>query len=101
MFPVSGANGGEGIQVVICGGNGLQTITLDLTNGTADEDPGQQVSAKCPFCIVGVAAFLPQRNGPAAVAEFHAFRYPLAAAALTPPGLQHSSPAIRAPPLTV
>jgi hypothetical protein len=101
FMPMPGAAGGEGLQIVICGGDGLSTITLDLTSGTADEDPEPQVTGKCPFCVAGVAAFLQQPDWAATTAEFHPFRYRIIATALTQPKWQHLSPAIRAPPLTV
>jgi len=101
MFPMSAASDAGGIQVVLCGGDGLQTITLDLSDGTADEAPAEQAAGKCPFCIVGVAAFLRQRDWAATAAEFQTFRYPLLATVPPRAKWQRRTPAIRAPPLTV
>lgn len=46
----------DGVQIVICGAGGLQTITLN-PDGTLDtDDQGRNSGANCPFCIVGLCA---------------------------------------------
>lgn len=97
---MTAAPGAEGLQVVICSDEGLQTITLDLSDGTPQERPVEQPSAKCPFCIVGFAALLDPPPHAAGPAEFHPVRFPLAARGPAHPARLRRSRAIRAPPLT-
>ncbi len=62
FFPVDLPLAEGSVRVVVCGPEGLQTVTIDLASGKIDTSSGTGDS-KCPFCVVGVAdlvlAFVP------------------------------------------
>lgn len=91
----------EGIEVVICGDGGLQTITLDLSDGTPSEQPAVPQGAKCPLCVVGAALIFEQPDQVLIPAEFRPVRYKLAARAPAHPARRCRTRAIRAPPLSI
>ncbi|TDK41158.1 DUF2946 family protein [Antarcticimicrobium luteum] len=99
--PTSAAQGGAGIEVVLCTEDGLQTITLDLSAGTPQDRPAVPHGAKCPLCITGAVLVFDQPDRALAAVEFHPVRYPLAAGPRSHPARPVRSAAIRAPPLTV
>ncbi|MYM54405.1 hypothetical protein [Thalassovita mangrovi] len=102
FFPVQAAASGDGIQIVICGAGGMRTVTYDPTDGTITEGSGEEVVTKCPFCIIGLAAFteapecLPVAldRKPSEIGRSTAFDLP--------DDLRHQRPnAIRAPPASL
>ena len=99
--PSPAASGAEGIELVICSGDGIQTITLDLADGTRKERPSGPQGSKCPLCVVGAALVFDHPDRPLATAEFHAVRYPLAAQGPAQSARPCRTRAIRAPPLTI
>lgn len=57
FFPVTVATADGLIQVVICGHDGLQSITIQADGTPA---PSSEVGAgKCPFCLLGFADLVP------------------------------------------
>ena len=57
--PSSPAADANTIQVVICTGDGLQTVTIDLTDGSVKTSHDSMGQAKCPFCLTGLADLAP------------------------------------------
>jgi len=106
FFPITleTANG-DLIQVVICGPEGLHTVTINLadgkvTDGKENGGPTAEITGKCPFCIVGLPGNFALPDLVAQKAEYHRIRY-----GLTHETQAHPRPAprvrqIRAPPLT-
>jgi len=92
---------GQGLQLVICSGDQVRTITLDPVDGSVDERPTTPDTAgtgECPFCIVGVGALLDHPDRAAVPAELHPLRYPLTARPQPHPARPCLARAIRAPP---
>ncbi|MDX2482925.1 MAG: hypothetical protein QNK42_04625 [Pseudodonghicola sp.] len=100
-LPSSTAQGGAGVEVVICADGGFQTITLDLSDGSPQERPTVAQGAKCPLCITGAVLLFEQPDHACAAAEFHPVRYPLVARVRHHPERPVQTRAIRAPPLSV
>ncbi|MGD9864867.1 MAG: DUF2946 family protein [Pseudodonghicola sp.] len=101
FYPVTlqGADG-ETIQVVICGPEGLHTVTLNLSDGTVEDGPQTEITSKCPFCVVGLPAALEAPHRIARPALYHRIRYALAAETEAHPRPAARVKQIRAPPQT-
>lgn len=99
--PVSAAQADGGFEIVICTGDGVQTITVELADGTQQERPAGPQGSKCPLCVVGAVLVFDHPDRPLTSAEFHSVRYPLAARPLSHPARPCRTGAIRAPPLTI
>lgn len=100
FFPTTLDPTGERVQLVLCGPDGLRTVSLNLTDGSIDDSPAPEITGKCPFCIVGIAALSGQPAMDFAQAEFHGLRFaPAAVPAPGPVRLDRARP-IRAPPLS-
>ncbi len=92
------ASAAGGMQVVICGAGGLRTVAFDPVTG--EELPQQGVSAKCPFCVVGIAV-LSGRITPLPV-SFQHYRADFALSQDDPAQDRHwTTSRIRGPPLAV
>lgn len=100
FYPVTltDANG-DLVQVVICGPEGLQTVTIDLSDGSLDDSPAPDVTSKCPFCVVGLPAALQAPNPIAQAAEYHRIRYGLSPRTQAAPRRAAQVRFARAPPL--
>ncbi|MCO5128736.1 hypothetical protein [Albidovulum sp.] len=68
-FPVDLPLAPGTMRLVICGHGGLETITINLADGTVETDSGTGES-KCPFCIMSVADLLPGISAPIASADY-------------------------------
>lgn len=101
-FPiVLSSAGGDRIQAVICGADGLRTVTLDLSGGIVDDDRQPETQSKCPFCVIGAAAVMPAPPAsPARIAGFDRIRAAVADAS-APPRRAVRTERIRAPPAIV
>lgn len=54
FVPVAVQTGPYQISYVICGHDGLETITVNLSDGSVEQEPSTTQS-KCPFCVLGAA----------------------------------------------
>lgn len=53
--PLSGPVPPGHIRTVICGPEALQTVTIDLSDGSVEVDTEGFGASRCPFCILGLA----------------------------------------------
>lgn len=93
-----------GIQIVICGANGVQTVTIDA-DGNLISETGEEgapsTTGHCPFCIVGPALEIASPGAALRPVVFHYVSYQASPDAVAPQERQTGGHGIRAPPVSV
>ena len=96
--------GDAGIQIVICGANGVQTVTIDADGNLiseAGEEGAPSTTGHCPFCIVGPALEIASPGVALRSVVFHRLSYQVRAEAIAPQERRARGHGIRAPPVSV
>ncbi|MCW9041817.1 MAG: hypothetical protein OQK05_00620 [Pseudopelagicola sp.] len=97
-------SGDAGIQIVICGANGVQTITVDADGNLISEAGGEgapSTTGHCPFCIVGPALELASPGVALRSIVFHHVPYEASRDIIAPQERRIFRHGIRAPPVCI
>lgn len=101
FLPATGAAAAGPLRMVICGADGLRTVTFGPERGDGGETPDPAPAVKCPFCVLAVGGVPDPATGAAIVADMAGIRfYPVTASQDTGRAARGNY-AIRAPPLSV
>ncbi|MDR9393624.1 MAG: DUF2946 family protein [Roseovarius sp.] len=99
FLPARGASAAETLRMVICGADGLRTVTVDPERGDSGGTPEPGAAVKCPFCVLAVGGVREPATGAAIAADMAGIRfYPVTASQDTGRAARGNY-AIRAPPL--
>lgn len=87
------------IRSVICGPEGLQSVTIDLTDGSVETAPAALGESRCPFCVLGFADLAAPFVAPDRPMVLHRVAYAAPALQLALARLRDRARPIRAPPI--
>lgn len=87
------------IRTVICGPEGLQSVTIDLSDGSVEIAPAGFGESRCPFCVLGFADLAAPFTAPDRPMGLHRLAYAAPAPQLAPARPRDRARPIRAPPI--
>jgi len=100
FFPVELPPEDGTIRVVICGGGGMQTVTISLIDGSVQTSSAAGES-KCPLCVVGAVDLAEPFTPPTWSSAFQSLPRDCAAPAPIMARLHDPAQPIRAPPVVL
>ena len=87
------------IRSVICGPEGLQTVTIDLSDGSVEVAPAALGESRCPFCVIGHADLAAPFVAPDRPMVLQRVAYAAPAPQIVPARARDRARPIRAPPI--